>query len=54
MCAAFTTMALRPTSSNRLYSGFQYDAVLSIAIISQPLWTSQPHISLKLAVIVPN
>lgn len=34
MCWAFTTIAPSPTDSNMLYSGFQYDAVLSIVACS--------------------
>ena len=54
MCCALTTMAGIPSASSMLYSGFQYEAVLSIAAISQPFSLSQDASSISSRVDAPN
>ena len=54
MCCAFTTIAGMSSASRMLYSGFQYDAVLSIATISQPFSLSHDESSISSLVDAPN
>ena len=54
LCWALTTIDGIPITSSTLYSGFQYDAVLSIATISQFLLFSQLATSNNSYVVVPK
>jgi hypothetical protein len=53
MCCALTT-STSSVPSSRLYSGFQYTPVDSIATCVQPAATSQSTNASRSAVIVPN